>query len=246
MTEKEIYASEWNTSAQYFYNQNSYKHLSSHISSFQSVLEIGCGTGQSTLALLESGHSVIAIEQNQNCIEKARKLIEMSGFSIAENAKNLPPKTVCFIECDITTPHFELNVLPNIAPDVVICWNVGTYWDKEKTNDVIPKLLDYGLSPQQIAENPESSYGELMLWHTCSIAKAKNCAVHIVDRGTQKITRFNDPYYSFLKKSFGFKTIKYANLKAKSISKSGRQLSIKGKVYSQKEIPIIFISILMK
>ena len=80
MTEKEKYSLEWNNSAQYFYDHNSYKHLSEQIKSYKTVLEIGCGTGQSTLALLETGHSVIAIDQNPYCIEKAKQLIEASGY----------------------------------------------------------------------------------------------------------------------------------------------------------------------
>lgn len=152
---------------------------------------------------------------------------------------------MCFIEIDVTSPEFEINVLPNISPDIVICWNVGSYWDKEKLEDAVPKMLEYGLSVEQISANTESSYGELILWRTCAIAKAKACAVHIVDRSMQKITKFNDPYYSFLKKELGFRTIKYTNLKASALSKGGRQLIANGKVRTQNEIPIIFVSILM-
>ena len=89
MTEKEKYALDWNNSAQYFYDHNSYKHLVAHISKFKTVLEIGCGTGQSTLALLEAGHSVIAIDQNAFCIEKAKQLIKASGYSVIENIGDL-------------------------------------------------------------------------------------------------------------------------------------------------------------
>ena len=245
MTEKEKYAVEWNNSAQYFYDHNSYKHLVTHISKFKTVLEIGCGTGQSTLALLEAGHSVIAIDQNAFCIAKAKQLISASGYSVVDKLDELLPKTVCFIECDVTSLNFEKSVLPNIHPDVVICWNIGSYWDKAKVNDAVPKMIEYGLSPEQIAENTESSYGELVFWRTCVIAKAKQCAVHLVDRGMQKITKFNDPYYSFLKRELGFSKIKYANIKATTLSKGGRQLISNGQVNTQNEMPIVFISILM-
>ena len=245
MTEKEKYALEWNKSAQYFYDHNSYNHLVAHIRKFKTVLEIGCGTGQSTLTLLEAGHSVIAVDQNAFCIEKAKQLISASGYSMVEKLDELSPKTVCFIECDVTNSSFEQNVLPNIHPDVVICWNIGSYWDKAKVNDAVPKMIEYGLSREQIAENTESSYGELVFWRTCVIAKAKKCAVHLVDRGMQKITKFNDPYYSFLKRELGFSKIKYANMKATTLSKGGRQLISNGQVNTQNEMSIIFISILM-
>ena len=245
MTQKENYALEWNKSAQFFYDHNSYKHLSDQIRKYKTVLEIGCGTGQSTLALLEAGHAVIAVDQNPYCIVKAKQLIEEFGYTITEDITKISPRTVCFIECDVTDMSFEQNILPNISPDIVICWNIGSYWDKAKLNDAVPKMIEYGLTPEQISANTESSYGELVFWRTCAIAKAKNCAVHLVDRGMQKITRFNDPYYVLLKKEFSFKKIKYVNTKATTLSKGGRQLISNGKVNTQNEMPIIFISILM-
>ena len=40
MNAKEKYAVEWNESAQFFYDHNSYKHLVTHINGFNKVLEI--------------------------------------------------------------------------------------------------------------------------------------------------------------------------------------------------------------
>ena len=245
MTKKEKYALEWNNSAQYFYDQNSYKHLAGHISKFNTVLEVGCGTGQSTLALLEAGHSVIAVDQNYYCIEKAKLLIKSSGYSIKESIDELKPKTVYFIECDVTEPDFFQNILPDLSFDIVICWNVGSYWDKPKLENSIPKMLQYGLNIDQIKQNIESSYVELIIWCSCHTAKLKRCAVHIVDRGIQPITSLNDPYYTTLKKEFNFKNIIYDNIKATTLSKGGRQLVTNGQLNEQKVLPIIFVSVLM-
>ena len=102
MTEKEKYANEWNNSAEYFSEHNSYKHLAAQISRYKTVLEIGCGTGQSTLALLKEGHSVIALDQNPYCISKALNLISASQYSIKDSLCELTENSVCFIECDVT------------------------------------------------------------------------------------------------------------------------------------------------
>ena len=102
MTKKEKYASEWNSSAEYFAEHNSYKHLAMQISPYKTVLEIGCGTGQSTLALLKEGHSVIALDQNPYCISRAFNLISASQYSIKDSLCELTKNSVCFIECDIT------------------------------------------------------------------------------------------------------------------------------------------------
>lgn len=246
MTEKEKYALEWNNSAEYFYEHRSYKHLCEHIKQYATVLEVGCGTGQSTLSLLESGHTVIAVDQNRYCIEIAKRLIAKAGYSIKESVEELVLSSVCFIEYDITESNFISEISPDLSFDVVLCWNVGTYWDDEKDQDSVPKMLQYGLTPEQIKANTESSYGELIIWHSCAIAENKKCAVNIVDRGTRRITKQNDPYYSTLKKEFNFKKIKYINLKATTLSQGGRQLITNGEVNKQKELPIIFVSVLLQ
>lgn len=246
MIGKEQYALEWNSSAQYFYDHKSYKHLATHIQQFKTVLEIGCGTGQSTLALLEAGHCVIAIEQNSHCIEMAKRLIESSGYEIKDCVADLVPQSVCFVEMDVTSLKFEIEVLPKISPDVVICWNVGTYWDEEKCEDAFGKMLEYGLSAEYISANTESSYGELIIWRACVIAKAKACAVQIVERTMEKVNKLNnDKFYAFLKEELHFSAIKYANLKAATLSQGGRMLIANGKVRRQKEMPIYLVSILL-
>lgn len=245
MTKKEKYASEWNSSAEYFAEHNSYKHLAMQISPYKTVLEIGCGTGQSTLALLKEGHSVIALDQNPYCISRAFNLISASQYSIKNSLCELTKNSVCFIECDITDETNINELLSGSNVDIVICWNVGTYWDTEKEEDVIPKMLQYGLAIEQIQQNLESSYGELVIWNSCKIAKDKNCAIQIVDRAVQKLTKESDLYYVMLKKKFGFKSIKYINMKAKTLSFGGRQLITDGKVNTEREIPIFLTSILM-
>lgn len=83
-------------------------------------------------------------------------------------------------------------------------------------------------------------------WNTiCIFVNHKNCALQIVDRAVYKLTKVSDPYYVTLKKEFGFKNIKYINMKAKTLSFGGRQLITNGKVNIEREIPIIFTSILM-
>ena len=246
MTEKEKYAVEWNESAQYFYDNNSYTQLTAHIKHFKRVLEIGCGTGQSTLSLLKAGHSVVAIDQNPHCIKIAKKLVSDAGFDIKESLKDLAPRTVFFLEKDITDSGFLEMICASLSIDIVVCWNIGSYWDKQKDADVIPKMLEYGLTADQIQQNMESSYAELVIWTACKIAKGMHCAVHIVDRGTHPINRFNDPYYMCLKKEFNYKRIRYANIKSTTLSSSGRLLITEGQVNKERELPIIFISILLK
>ena len=97
MNEKERYALEWSTSADYFIENNSYNILTKSIKEYHTILEIGCGTGQSTLSLLKEGHSVIAIEQNSYCIIKAKEIIQAAGYNICESIENISKNSVCLI-----------------------------------------------------------------------------------------------------------------------------------------------------
>lgn len=246
MNECEKYSTEWCISAEHFLANGNYDWMCSQINAYNTILEIGCGTGQSTLSLIRKGHTVIVVEKNKYCIQKAIEYIKSAGVSTCTDITLLNEHSVLFIEDDITSENFISNILPILSFDMVICWNVGTYWDKRMFQSYMPKLLNYGLSLEQIKDNPESSYGELIIWFACQIATSKNAALNIVDRGVNKLTRFNDPYYSALKREFSFRKIKYKNLKATSISAGGRQLITKGKVDNEKEIPINFISITLK
>lgn len=71
MNNAQNYANQWDVSAQFFYEKGYYSWMAQRINKFQTVVEVGCGTGYSTLALVENGHKVIAIDKNRDCIAKA-------------------------------------------------------------------------------------------------------------------------------------------------------------------------------
>lgn len=247
MTEKQKYASDWEKSSDDFVKQNIYNKLSEQLSSFPIILEIGCGTGQSTLSLLENGHGVICIEQNDECLVKAQERIRNTNFTVKDNPKKLKQGEVYFILGDVTDCVFMNNLLSNIdILNVVLCWNVGTYWDIER-KDIINKLLkQWNFDDRYINEMPESAYVELIILIACQIAKIQSCALHIVDRGTKNISRENDPYYYGLKTEFGFNKISYKNIKASTLSQSGRKMISDGNVIEMDKVGITLYSILIE
>ena len=70
------------------------------INEFHTVVEIGCGTGYSTLELAKLWHKVIAIDKNAVCIEKAKNLLYNNGIS---------EDNVIFVEGNITDSSFRDN-----------------------------------------------------------------------------------------------------------------------------------------
>lgn len=246
MNEKQKYASDWEKSADDFVKQDIYKKLSESIASYPIVFEIGCGTGQSTLSLLESGHGVICIEQNDECLTKAKDRISKSDYTIKDNPANLKQGEVFFILGDVTDLSLLNQVLPTVSIDVVICWNMGTYWDKERNKDVIPQLVAAGFDSEYILNNPVSAFVEWIIDYACRIAKFKSCALHIVERRQEEMTLEKDVYYKELKKIYGFNDIKYHNIPATTLSASGRKMSANGQVIEKNEINICINSILIK
>lgn len=237
MKDTQEYADQWNVSAKHFYDKGYYSWMAQALDGLHTVVELGCGTGYSTLALVEKRHKVIAIDKNPDCIKKAKELLSDRGIS---------DDSVIFIEGDIAEDSFKNRIISTFEFDAVICWNVGSYWNKEMIEFYLPYMLEYGLNRWQIAQNPESSYSELILWDACRLAKAKGVAVHIVDRGGEILDEQNDPYYKALKEEFNYNTITYANKYAESISNGGRVLTTNGVVNKDDFVDIVLISILMK
>ena len=70
MDEAKEYAEQWDVSARFFYEQGYYSWMAQQIEQMHTVVEVGCGTGYSTLALVENGHNVIAIEKTTTALLK--------------------------------------------------------------------------------------------------------------------------------------------------------------------------------
>ena len=173
--------------------------------------------------------------------KKATELIRQKGYSVGK----ISDADVCFIEADIVTEEFYLGVLADIKFDIVICWNIGSYWDKESVQFYLPYMLEYGLNIDQIKRNVESSYGELILWNACKIATMRNVPMHIIERSDKIVTESNGDYYRILGDAFGFSNLQFDNLKAVSVSNGGRVLVKNGNVNMERIVEVILVSILM-
>lgn len=229
------YAEQWDASAKFMFDNFCYHWMASKIIEYNTVMELGCGTGYSTLELVQQGHHVIAIDKNCECLNASRKLISENGYI----------DKVIFLEGDITDRVFKNKLIHNYTSDIVICWNIGTYWSKLSEQDYIPHMLAYGLTLAQIKENVESSYAELIIWHTCDIAYAKGIPVHLIERCVDNINNGTRDYYDLLSEEFHYNSIKYDNFEGKSLSGGGRMLSVEGEVFRNEIVDVNYVSILM-
>ena len=237
MNEKIKYSEQWDISAQYFYNKGYYSWMADKLTGYKNVLEVGCGTGYSTLALVEKGYRVIVVEKNPECINKAKKLLYENGYKRGEGS---------FITGDIVDEALRNKLVKKFKFDITICWNIGTYWNRQMMEKYLPYMYEYGLDSLAISSNPESAYAELIIWNACRLAKAKEVPCNIVERGSQLITAQTDPFYYVLKNELGFSSIEYDNKPADSLSNGGRMLTVNGKINAEEKVEIVFASILYK
>ncbi len=78
---------------------------------FNSILEIGCGTGKNTAFLSQIGRSIHAIDFSQGMIEKAKEKVKAENvrFSIADLTQEWPCEDAGYdlIVCNLVLEHIE-------------------------------------------------------------------------------------------------------------------------------------------
>lgn len=234
MNNEKEYTFEWDKSAKFFDDQGCYSLLSNQLKNYNTIFEVGCGTGYSTLALAKSGFKVISLEKNIYCLNKAKEMIEKNGYC----------DSVEFIYGDIVDDNLINNIVKNYNFDIVICWNMGTALEKTFGDKYIIHMLNYGLTKEQIKLNIESSYIEMIIYKAFSIAYNKRIPFQMVDRTLIPINKSNGQYYLELKKEFKYNFIIFNNYEAKALSNGGKELIIEKKVIKEDIISINLASIL--
>lgn len=141
------YIKNWGVNSKGHLDQVHYTWMADRLTGYPRTLEIGCGVGYSTLALLKQGHTVVCVEENPHCIAATERLVAENGYSVAvitretpeslgENAYRLiyktidsTPKADCLlIEGDaLNDPKLEAWLEQQPKFDAVACWLLGTH-----------------------------------------------------------------------------------------------------------------------
>lgn len=235
------YAHEWEQSAQHFSKQGDYDWLAKQLSEYPTVLELGCGTGQSTIALLKQNHKVIAVDKNPDCLDLAEILLYSSAISSAQKSNLLQ-----FVEADYADYGFVSSFLPQCSFDVIACWNVGTAGNANVVAEY-PEILSYfDFSQAEIQKNPSKVYGDAMTLFVCLMGKRTNTPVNIVFRSPTDITPETKVYYSNIRDKLGFSTFTIHSRKTTSLSKGGKLLSVNNQVSRNETMDLFLISVILK
>lgn len=144
---RKAYIKSWGINSEGHLAQGHYTWMAERVKGFPRTLEIGCGVGYSTLALLQQGHTVVCVEENPQCIAATRQRLVDEGFcveviareapvSLDENAYRLiyreiaeAPEADCLlIEGDaLNDPALEAWLERQPKFDAIACWLLGTH-----------------------------------------------------------------------------------------------------------------------
>lgn len=232
------YSEKWNSSAEFFYKNKDYYWMVDHLCDYHTILEIGCGTGYSTLAMVEKGHKVIAIDNNPECIAKAKELIDKNGYS----------NDVEFILYDVLNPQTLEDIGTRFSCDVICCWNPGQAWSENALinfNRYQEILSYYNCTLIDFLQEPTNCYVTTLFLICSECAKKIGVPFHMIDRGDPSIY-FNNDFYLRVQKKAGFVNIEFDKRNTKSLSSEGVPLSLGNETNNQGIIDVYLISVLLK
>jgi hypothetical protein len=99
------------------------------------------------------------------------------------------------------------------------------------------------LTEQQVNENWESSYAELILWIACKTAADRKVPFHLVDRSMEGLNSENSDYYCGLCGECKYKNMKVDQIITSTISNGGRALKVHDKKIKENIIQTFLISV---
>lgn len=177
------YADEWSRSADAFFSAGHYKWMCDQLGSAVRVVEVGCGSGASTEALMATARQVLAIESNQDCADRTIARLQARGVSAElvslDLLATLPswndPGVKVLMSDALSATLGEL--LPASWFDAIACWMTGS------TPEHIGSAL--GLPYMQFDGSEMSTY-RVRVQQRCfelgTRALRARGVVHVVDR----------------------------------------------------------------
>lgn len=143
MTEEQ-YSTEWGKSSNAYQRGSYYRWLCERLGRLGKVLEIGCGSGISTLEMLQSAASVTSIEVNPHCISNAKKLL----------ADNVPEGRYSLHEMNVFSDDI-FSLLVSNSFDTVVLWLPGA------ANNVVAEVI--GSSPETMTGADLGNYRQKII-----------------------------------------------------------------------------------
>jgi len=178
------YADEWQKSSKAFSDSGHYSWMASLLGNASTVLEVGCGSGISTLALSSPGRRILSVDSHASSVSSARSLlighnIDAETISLSEAGKMIPwsGSPIKLLTHDILSDKLQ-DLLQENAFDAIVCWLIGSYPDHIG--------LTLGIPAGDFNGSEMPRYRELIQKRCYELGQkvlTSSGIVHVVDRG---------------------------------------------------------------
>ncbi|MGE8099698.1 hypothetical protein [Pseudomonas fluorescens] len=144
------YAQQWTMDAEHISSCGHYNWMRDQIGEQSLVVEIGCGSGMSTLALAKKS-KVLCVESNENLVDICKAYLVSNGVSVevVEVGRLSEAKSqVVIIKHDLFDTSIDTEIA-GLSPTAIVCWLIGA------APETIAKKLGKELVNFTGAEMPE-------------------------------------------------------------------------------------------
>lgn len=179
------YICRWDHNARQHFIEGDYDWVADLVSKagVKRVLEIGCGSGYSTLALVNRGIKVISIDSNPIAIKETIELLQKYGFSVDEAGCDNEETSILIKSANAIEDFVEASSYAYWAEMILIC-NPGGKLEEELSSKE-REMLTWGHYPDEQIE--QESVFVLHKWaillSAARMAKEYGKPLMIVERG---------------------------------------------------------------
>lgn len=127
----EQYAAQWQENSNFFSTNSHYDWMATYLEQSSTVIEIGCGSGGSTLALAKRAQKVVSVEVNATLANAAAaylngnavptEVVEIGALVAALPTSNY---RVTILVSDVFNNQID-GALSTVGADAISCWLIG-------------------------------------------------------------------------------------------------------------------------
>lgn len=150
------YAEQWRINSDSFKSEGYYSWMSKQLGTAETILEIGCGSGNGTLSLYQEGRIIVAVEPNDMLSKLAFENLSTHNVPVAYSSMDALfdvtesiSSGVIIIRQDILGKEIEL-LKEIFSFDAIVCWLIGAEPDrisvhigKDKNDFLGPEMANY-------------------------------------------------------------------------------------------------------
>lgn len=214
----EEYATHWGLASDVHENENDYNWITSQLTPCISMLEVGCGNGNSTKKLLNISKKVVSIEINDSLIQTAELNLQQAGYNVTVITPNSTKKIDLSSNIDCFLVHASIfdKKVPTLLSGLLFNYVIFSFFGSAP----IHAAQELGKTLDELDKNYALDYREKATLRAFELKNmSKSCTLCVVDRVNQ---------------SYGFSKFDVRNAVADNLATrlgiSKNQISVKTKV----------------